>query len=75
LGFVTPAGVFEVLADCFAVVDLRFCDALLVEGGSFADWTTGEERNADGGGMAIVSILRQSNLDTLIPALRAGSEE
>jgi hypothetical protein len=74
-GFVTPAGVLEVLEEGFAVVGLRFCDAVLVEGGSLADWTTGEDRKADGDGMVIVSILSQYYVDTLIPASRAGSKE
>jgi hypothetical protein len=73
-GFVTPEGVLEAPEDCLAVVDLRFCDVILLEGGSLADWTTGEDRKADGDGMVIVSILSQSNVDTLIPALRAETE-
>lgn len=74
LGFVTPVEVLDGPEDCFAVVGLCFCDVVLVEGGSLADWTTGEDRNADGDGIVIVSILNQSYVDALIPASRAGSK-
>ncbi len=56
LGFVTPVDAFELLADCFAVVDLRFC-AVVVVGGGFADSITSVGKKADGDGIVIVSIL------------------
>lgn len=68
-GFVTPSGVFDILAEAFAVVDLRF-GAALADGGSFADWATGEERKAEGDGTAAESMVGHSYVDTLALAIK-----
>lgn len=68
-GFVTPSGVSDVLAVAFAVVDLRFC-AALVDGGGFADWVTGEERNVEGDGVVTESMVSHSYFDTLVLAMK-----
>jgi hypothetical protein len=69
LGFVTPADTFEGAEDCFVAVALRFGGVVLVEGGSLADWTTGEDRKTEGDGILIVSILSQPFVETLKLAL------
>ena len=61
LGFDMPFCFLGVLADLGAVEGLRFGGG----GGSGAGLITGDERNADGDGIVIVSILTASCRDAL----------
>jgi hypothetical protein len=45
------------------------CGAALVGADSFAGGTTGDDRNAVGDGMVIVSIVNYHNVDSLDPVL------
>jgi hypothetical protein len=64
LGFDIPSCFFVIFAGLAVVEGLRFGGG----GGSGAGFKTGEERNADGDGIDIVSIVTASYTDTSTPA-------
>jgi hypothetical protein len=71
LGFAIPFCVLVVFADFVVAEGFRFGGG--GGGGSGAGFITGEDRNADGDGIVMVSIFRNSCVETSMMLLMASS--